>query len=400
MMARPELPEWLDPTPWLDMARGARTRDVDHALQSESPTERELAALLSPAAANSLERLAQRAKTLTRRHFGRTIKLYAPLYLSSYCTGGCVYCGFASDTGVPRHRLTPAQVESELAALCEMGIDEVILLTGERTEEVGFDYVHACVAAASRHMSQVTVEVFPMETDEYRRLARAGCTGVTLYQETYDPVQYHGLHRWGPKQDYAARLDAPGRVLAGGVRTIGLGALLGLAEPVGELISLFRHVVRLRRRFWRAGISISFPRIRKQVRNFTPAYQVTERQLAQFVFAFRICLPRFPLVLSTRESAPFRDGMAGVGVSKMSVASRTTVGGYSAGVRHREGQFETSDTRDVTSFCSMLRSKGLEPVFKNWEPAYRGPVEEARPARGDCGGLRGQAPSARAEGDA
>ena len=394
-MVRPERPDWLDPTPWMDLAVGADARAVERALRSESPTERELAALLSPAAADRLEHLARRAQTLTRRHFGRTIKLYAPLYLSNYCTGGCVYCGFASDAGVERHRLTRGQVDRELAALCAMGIDEVVMLTGERTDEAGFDYVRECVEAAAGHMSQVTVEVFPMERGEYRELARAGCTGVTLYQETYDPVRYRSLHRWGPKRDYANRLEAPERVLAGGVRSIGLGALLGLGEPVAEMISLFRHVARLRRRFWRAGISISFPRIRQQVRHFTPPYEVTERQLAQFIFAFRICLPRFPLVLSTRERAEFRDGMAGVGVSKMSVASRTTVGGYSADVCHREGQFETSDTRDVTGFCHMLQGKNLEPVFKNWEPAYRGPVGEVRSARGECevrpGGQRAHA---------
>ena len=373
-MSSPELPDWLDPTPWLDVAAGADDRAVERALQAELPTERELAVLLSPAAGSMLERLALRAQALTRRHFGRTTKLYAPLYLSSHCTGGCAYCGFASDTGVERHRLSREQLQAELSALKEMGIDEVLLLTGERTPEADFDYVRECVATAARCVSQVIVEVFPMEREEYRALAQAGCTGVTLYQETYDPAQYRRLHRWGAKRDYAARLEAPARVLAGGVRSIGLGALLGLGDPLPEMISLFRHVVRLRRRFWQAGISVSFPRIRRQVRDFTPDYDVGERQLAQIVFAFRICLPRFPLVLSTRESARFRDGMAGVGISKMSVASRTTVGGYSAGVRHRDGQFETSDTRGVTAFCDMLRSKGLEPVFKNWEAAYRGPV--------------------------
>lgn len=333
--------------------------------------EREFAALISPAAAPHLEEMARRALALTRRHFGRTISLYAPLYLSDYCSSSCTYCGFSITRDIPRNILTPAEMEAEFAALKRMGIEEILLLTGDRINTAPYSFVRDAVAAAARHFHNVNVEVFAMTGEEYRGLAEAGCTGMTMYQETYDRELYARLHLRGPKSNYDWRREAPARALAAGIRTVGLGALLGLREPRAEMLDLYRHAVELRSRFWRSGISISFPRIRPQTGGFAPSFSVDERLLAQFIFAFRICLPDVPLVLSTRESPRFRDGMAGVGISKMSVASKTTVGGYSPDAAGSAAQFEIHDGRDVATFCAMLRAKGLEPVFKNWDVVYR-----------------------------
>ena len=344
---------------------------VNRALVAEEPGIREFATLLSHAADGVLEALAERAQALTRRHFGRTIALYAPLYLSNYCQSGCAYCGFASNRDVSRHKLTPDELEAELTALKDMGLEEVLLLTGERNAVADYEYVRDCVARAASHFHNVAVEVFAMSEEEYRELAAAGCTAVTLYQETYDPGQYARLHRWGPKRDYASRLDGPARALAGGIRVAGLGALLGLSDPLLDMLCLYRHASYLRQRFWKGGIAISFPRVRPQTGGCVPDFLVDERSLAHIIFAFRICLPDVPLVLSTRESSRFRDGMAGVGISKMSVASRTTVGGYRDGAVPSSTQFEVSDDRDVGSFCAMLHGKGLQPVFKNWDVVYR-----------------------------
>jgi len=371
------LPNWLDPLPWLPLIADATVQTVACALEADQPDERHLAALLSPAAGQYLETLAQRARRLTQRHFGRTIALYAPLYLSSYCSGGCSYCGFAADRDVPRHKLSDTELAAELEALKRTGIEEVLLLTGERTAEADFEYVRRCTAIAARHMHKVIVEVFPMQEDEYAGLAEAGCTGLTVYQETYAPDAYSRLHRWGRKRDYTYRLDTPFRALRAGLRTAGIGVLLGLGEPAFDLLCLYRHARELLKRSWRSGVSISFPRIRPQAGAYQAAYDVDDRFLAQIVFAFRICLPTVPLVLSTRESAKLRDGLAGVGISKMSVASRTTVGGYSSDVNYREGQFEISDDRDVDTFCAALRGKELEPVLKNWDGVFRDPVPEA-----------------------
>lgn len=362
------LPDWLDPQPWLNQSFTAA--DVERALAAATPDERALAALLSPAAGAFLEPMAARAQALTRRHFGRTVQLYIPLYLSSYCSGGCAYCGFASDRCAERHVLTPAQVEAELDAIRTMGFDEVLLLTGERTEQADFTYLRCCVELAARRFHQVAVEVFPMEEHEYRDLVQAGCTGLTLYQETYHPETYDRMHRWGPKKDFFRRLDAPARALAAGIRFAGLGALLGLADPRFDMLALYRHARHLQKRYWKSGLTLSFPRIRREAGGFCAPHPVDDRLLAQIILAFRIVLPDIPLVLSTRERPDFRDHMAGLGISKMSIASRTTVGGYS-GPGSEEGQFDVCDSRGLDAFCAMLRGKQIEPVFKNWDEVYR-----------------------------
>ena len=341
------------------------------ALACDAPDEATFAALLRADPARHLEAMAQVAQQRTRQHFGRAITLYAPLYLSNYCSGGCAYCGFAADRRQSRRRLEAPELVDELTALKAMGFEQILLLTGERTPQADFTYLLASVRTAAGVFHEVTVEAFPMPEDEYRQLAEAGCTGVTLYQETYDPVAYAQWHRWGPKRDYAARLEAPAAALAAGMRTIGLGALLGLADPVDEALALYRHVRDLQTRFWRAGVSVSFPRLRPEAGGFQPPYLVSDTLLAQIIFAFRICLPETPLVLSTRESSALRDGLAGVGINRMSVASRTTVGGYANAPADASRQFAIPDERDIITFCAALRQRGLDPVFKNWDAAYR-----------------------------
>jgi 2-iminoacetate synthase len=362
------LPPWLDPSPWLN--RTFTAADVRHALGAESPDEETLAALLSPAAADFLEPMAARAQAMTQRYFGRTIQLYVPLYLSSWCSGGCAYCGFAADRHTDRHALGFAAVETELDAIKAMGFEEILLLTGERGPHADLDYLRECVKRAAARFHNVAIEVFPMAEEEYRILADAGATSVTMYQETYHPETYDAMHRWGPKKDFSKRLDAPHRALAGGLRFAGLGALLGLADPHYDMMALYRHARHLQKTHWQAGLTLSFPRIRSEVGGFDAPHPVDERMLAQIIFAFRICLPDVPLVLSTRECAAFRDGMAGLGISKMSIASKTTVGGYGS-EGSDEGQFDVSDARGLDEFRAMLHSKDLEPVFKNWDAAYR-----------------------------
>ncbi|WP_372798039.1 2-iminoacetate synthase ThiH [Pontiella sp.] len=370
------LPSWLNPEPWLNLE--FTPADIERAIGATAPNEKTLAALLSPAAADYLEPMAQRAQAITRRHFGRTISLYTPLYLSNFCNGGCLYCGLAADRRAKRAVLDEAQLRHEMEAIKNMHLEELVLLTGERMPEADVPYLEQCVSIAAEYIHQVIVEVFPMAEDEYRQLANAGCTGVTLYQETYDPVIYETMHRWGDKRDFAARIDAPDRALSGGMRTIGIGALLGLADPQFDMLCVYRHAKYLLKKYWQAGVSISFPRIRPQMGGFEPDFPVDEKMLAQYIFAMRICLPETPLVLSTREPRRVRDGMAGLGVSKMSVASKTTVGGYSDDSEESTEQFEISDERNIPEFCDMLRAKGLEPVFKNWDSAYREPAHYAK----------------------
>jgi 2-iminoacetate synthase len=192
-----------------------------------------------------------------------------------------------------------------------------------------------------------------------------------LYQETYDPRQYDRLHRWGPKKDYLDRLEAPARAMEAGMRTVGLGVLLGLSDPAFDAVCLLRHAGHLQRIHWKSGITLSFPRLRPQAGNFEAPFPVDEAWLARLVFAVRIVLPDVPLLLSTRERPEFRDGMAGLGISKMSAGSRTTVGGYDGTEPTTEGQFRVGDERGVPEICAMLRNRGLDPVFKNWDSVFR-----------------------------
>ncbi len=356
------------------MANSEDPRAIQSAILAENPGERELALMLSPAAGEFIELMAQRAQSITRRHFGRTISLYTPLYLSNFCNGGCLYCGIAGDRRAKRAVLDEAQLRHEMEAIKSMKLEELVLLTGERMPEADVPYLKECIAIASEYIHNVTIEVFPMEELEYRELATAGCTGVSLYQETYDQVVYEKMHRWGDKRDFFNRIDAADRALRGGLRTIGIGALLGLADPRFDMLCTYRHAKYLLKNYWQAGVSISFPRINPQLGGFRADHPVDEKMLAQYIFAMRICLPEIPLILSTREPQRVRDGMAGVGISKMSVASKTTVGGYSDDSEESTEQFSISDERNIPAFCSMLRDKGLEPVFKNWDATYRDPA--------------------------
>jgi len=333
-----------------------------------------LAAMLAPDSLFSLETLAAESRAITLRRFGQTMTLYAPLYLSNYCSSGCAYCGFASDRTTPRHRLEPDDIRQELNAMKKIGISDILLLTGERTAAADFEYLQQSVAIAAQEMQRVSVEAFPMSVSEYRKLADCGCTGITIYQETYNRQRYKTLHRWGPKKDFIDRLETPARALEGGIKTVGLGVLLGLSDPVEDALSLYRHLRHLGHTYWRAGMSVSFPRMRPQTGGYEPPFPVDHHLLARMIFAFRISLPDTELVLSTRESAAFRDGMAGLGITRMSIESRTTVGGYHDPGNQEKGQFDICDDRTAKEFCTALRTKNIEPVFKNWEPAYNGPV--------------------------
>lgn len=355
----------------LRLAREADGRAVRAALGCEHPGIQELAVLLSPAARPFIGRMASRSQALTRSHFGRTIRLYAPLYISDYCSSECVYCGFAANRKRPRRKLTTKELLVEMDSLKRMKFEEILILTGERTPEAGFEYLESAVSLAAGRFHLVTIETFPMSIGEYDMLAQRGCSGVTVYQETYDPDVFKLMHGKGPKSDYRNRLETPSRALSGGLRFAGMGVLLGLAEPIADALRLYHHLEWLRKTFWQAGFSVSFPRVRPQPGGFAPPYPVEDSFLARMIFAFRICLHDTPLVLSTRESERFRDGMAGIGISKMSVASKTAVGGYHEELPQEHGQFAVNDARDVSEFCNALRANGLEPVFKDWDASYR-----------------------------
>lgn len=340
--------------------------DVLRALDRARVDEDAFLALLSPAASIHLENMARRAHDLTLRHFGRTISLFTPLYVSNHCANHCRYCGFAASNEIPRSRLTLDEVWAEGTAIAAMDLRQVLLLTGEAPHKAGMDYLEACVRILRPLFPSIAVEVYPMATDEYKRLIAAGVDGLTVFQETYDPVLYAELHPAGPKRDFAWRIDTPMRGAEAGLRVVNIGALLGLSDWRREIYVTGLHAAWLQRRYPGLDVAVSLPRMRPHAGEFQPARPVSDRELVQAMTALRIFLPRLSMTISTRETPEFRDNILHLGVTRMSAGVSTAVGGHvtSADV----GQFEISDPRSVAEVCAMLHARSYQPVFKDWEP--------------------------------
>ena len=349
-----------DPDVTRALTRGAGNRDME-----------DLAALLSPAAGARLEELAQAAHRLTVRRFGKTIHMYAPIYLSNECLTTCTYCGFAKDLEIVRRTLTVAEALREAEALTAHGFRHLLLLTGEHQKITGVDYLEQALRALSRVVPQLSIEVQVWSEDEYRRLAAAGCDGVVIYQETYDRAAYRDYHVAGRKRDYDWRLEGPERAGRAGVRRLGVGALLGLHAPWREeAIATAAHARFLTRRFWRSEITVSVPRIRPSASGYVPRADVSDRELAQTICALRLFLPDAGIVMSSREAAGFRDALVPLGVTHTSAGSHTEPGGYTE-PGEAEGQFEVNDTRSPEQVAAALSGIGYDVVWKDWDAALR-----------------------------
>ncbi|HLI55074.1 MAG TPA: 2-iminoacetate synthase ThiH [Acidimicrobiales bacterium] len=351
----------------LELAAGATEADVQRALHSARPSLADFATLLSPPARGRLEDLARRAAAVTRARFGATVRLFAPLYLSNECVSSCTYCGFSAANQIARRTLTVDEVRAEAAELHGRGFRHLLLVAGEHARIVSKDYLAECVAAVAPLFAQVSVEVQVWDTATYRRLAGAGCDGVVVYQETYDPSTYAAVHLKGKKRNYAWRLAAPDRAAEAGMRRLGIGALLGLhPDWRSEAIMLAAHAQALIRRWWRCEVQVALPRLRPAAGGYTPADPVDDASLTQLVCALRIALPDVGITMSTRETARLRDGLVPLGVTTMSAGSHTEPGGY-ASESDAEPQFEISDTRSPAEVAAALRSAGFDPVWKDWQ---------------------------------
>ena len=312
--------------------------------------------------------MAQRANKLTLQHFGRTIQLYTPLYLANYCANHCVYCSFAVRNHLPRKKLTLEQVEEEAKAIAATGLRHILILTGESVVHSSVDYIADCVQVLKRHFDSICIEVYPLDTPDYQRLVAAGVDGLTIYQEVYNESTYAELHPRGPKRNYRYRLDAPERGCQAKMRSVGIGALLGLADWRREAFFTGVHADYLQNKYLDTEISVSVPRIRPNVGQFTPQVDVTDRNLVQVVLAYRLFMPRVGINISTRERAELRNNLIKLGITKMSAGVSTEVGGHtddanSAGTN----QFEISDGRSVAEIKNMLVKSGFQPVFKDWQ---------------------------------
>lgn len=355
---------FLKEDPWT----GLSERDVERALGSDSEDLARLSALLAPAAEACLEAMAQKAHTLTVRHFGRTIQLYTPLYLSDFCENQCVYCGFNAKNKTPRRKLDHDEVEQESLAIARNGIEHVLALTGDSRVHSPVPYILDCLRVLRKHFCSVSFEIYALTDEEYSALVREGADGLTLYQETYDETVYGNMHLAGPKKDYRFRLDAPERAARSGMRQVNIGALLGLNDWRKEVFFLALHAKYLQDRYPETEIGVSLPRLRPHAGDQSIPSVVTSRDLVQAVTALRLFLPRVGITLSTREAPRLRERLLPLGITRMSAGSSTRVGGHA--MTHDEAgnipQFDISDERSVAMVKTMIASSGYLPVLKDW----------------------------------
>lgn len=368
-------------------------------LAQPTPAMRRIAELLEPVDRAGLEAMAQTSQLLTRRNFGRTMRLFAPLYVSNECVNNCSYCGFSRDNPILRTTLTIPQVVREGEFLHRLGFRNVLLVAGEHPKFVSDGYLQECLDALRPLFPTMAIEVGPMEDDQYAEIVQHGAEGLVVYQETYHRETYQKLHTAGPKKNFDWRLDCPERAYAGGFRRIGIGALFGLANWRHEAIALAAHLDYLLKHCWKAQFTIAFPRMRPYAGNYEyqpdPNLFLDDRTLVQLIIAFRTVFPQVGIVFSTREPAPLRDAMVHLGVTHMSAGARTEPGGYTgagsddlhltvkgrrveleqkSGCEKATEQFQIHDTRTPAEVAAMLQRQGLDPVWKDWDEAILAPA--------------------------
>lgn len=367
---------------WLQRLEKVTNSDVESVLSEPagSYSLRRLATLISPAAENYLERMAQAAHRLTVQRFGRTIRLYAPLYLSNYCSNSCRYCGFNKDKKSERTRLTIDEALEEANIIAAEGFRDILLVSSEDREFISTDYLAELAKKLRATFGSIAIEVYQMSSAEYARLFAAGIEGVTLYQETYDRRAYEIYHPRGFKSDYDCRLNTPDNIASAQMREIGLGVLLGLADWRTEALAMAEHAHYLIKLHWQSHISFSFPRLRPipgssilDTRSSTSiehlASSIEDKNFVQMITALRLCFADAGLVLSTREQAKLRDNLMKLGITKVSAGSKTNPGGYSG---HSDAieQFKIDDNRRAIEVAAVITNQGFEPVWKDWDRAF------------------------------
>jgi 2-iminoacetate synthase len=349
----------------LEVAHGATEARVDRALETSAPerTLEDVAALLSPAAGERMEDLARRSRALTLARFGRTMHMYAPVYLSNECLTTCGYCGFARTLPVERRTLEEGEAVTEAEHLRRQGFRSLLLLTGEHERMTGVDFLERHLRVLAAVIPSLSIEVQVWGEEDYRRLRAAGCEGVVIYQETYHPGRYHEVHIAGRKKDYRWRLLGPERAGRAGMRRLGIGALLGLFDDWRyETLATAAHARFLMRHHWRSQVTVSVPRIRPSASGFQPRAEVSDHDLVQLVCALRLGLPDAGLVLSTREAPDLRDGLHRIGITHTSAGSHTEPGGYEHPGEAQE-QFEVADHRPPDEVAAALRADGYDVVW-------------------------------------
>ena len=367
---------------WQSVIYNATEQDVQETIDRSSSHSfnlslRDFATLLSPSALPFLETLCLKSRELTQKRFGKTISLYAPLYLSNECQNICTYCGFSYDNRIKRKTLTDEEIIEEAKAVRALGFEHVLLVSGEASRTVGIEYFQNALKLIKPYFSQVSLEVQPLSQTEYETLIAEGLHTVLVYQETYNKENYRNYHPKGKKSNFDFRLDTPDRLGRAGIHKIGLGALLGLEDWRVDSLFTAIHLLYLRKKYWRTKFSLSFPRLRpaEGTEERYKESHMSERELVQLIAAYRLFDENLELSLSTRESEQFRNHAVHLGVTSMSAESKTDPGGYSvnkknANKKDTEGvlkQFSTSDERTAKEVMQMISQAGYEPVWKDWD---------------------------------
>ena len=328
----------------------------------------EIHQILADSRPASVEQLAQEAARVTRQQFGRAISLYAPLYLSNFCSSHCTYCGFHSQNKIERIKLSPDQYNKEMQVIHTQGIRNILMLTGESYKHTPVEYLKDAAQIASAYFQGISLEVHPMQVDEYKELFAAGVDGITVYQETYDRNRYAEVHLSGYKKDYDFRRDTPRRAALGGMRQISMGILLGLTENLAEdLCALFTHLREMEKNFPGVEYALSFPRLRTIKSKEFARCDIDDATFVKIIALTRILFPRVGINLSTREEANVRDHLLEIAITRMSAGSNTSVGGYALLKQEdQDPQFDIKDDRSVADIIQLLKSKNFDPVFTDW----------------------------------
>lgn len=341
------------------------SHDVLNALAKTKRNLEDFKALISPAAQPYLEQMAQLSKNLTEKRFGKTIQMYAPMYLSNECQNICTYCGFSFTNKIPRRTLTNSEILKEVEYINSKGYKHILLVTGEANRKVGVDYIENALQLIRTHFSNISIEVQPLEQHEYERLINSGLYAVLVYQETYNKSEYKKHHPKGKKSLFDYRLETPDRLGRAGVHKIGLGALFGLEDWRTDSFFTALHLKYLQKHYWKTRFSISFPRLQPFSGGVEPKVVMSDADLVQLICAYRIFDENLELSISTRETESLRNNIVNLGVTSISAESKTNPGGYTVEPQSLE-QFETADNRSTEEITQMLKSKGKEVIWKDW----------------------------------
>ncbi|MGN6180558.1 MAG: 2-iminoacetate synthase ThiH [Mucilaginibacter sp.] len=340
--------------------------DVLKALSTQKRTLEDFKALVSPAAAPYLEQMAQISQQLTLKRFGKVIQLYVPLYLSNECNNICTYCGFSYDNKMRRKTLSPIEIMQEVAVIKNMGYDHVLLVTGEAIQTVNVDYFKQVLALIRPHFAHISMEVQPLDLEDYLELTPYGLDTVLVYQETYHEDDYKKHHPKGKKSNFQYRLETPDRLGKAAIHKMGLGVLIGLEDWRTDCFFTALHLNYLEKKYWQSKYSLSFPRLRPFSGGMEPKVEMNDRELVQLICAYRLFNEDVELSISTRESPHFRNNIIKLGITAISAGSKTNPGGYAVEPESLE-QFEISDERSPAEIARIIREQGYEPVWKNWD---------------------------------